>query len=675
MSRHLAGLRSPRVAPAVLGYAPLAVTGLVAGWLLASLPLLLAGAYRPLPATLLGAPAAVAFAFYVARRCPRLDGPAWTGWLTLGIVGAFGVLAWGWSSEHVVLRRDAGAYGLYAQALASSGRLPIPASAEVFGPGPSLPGAPPATWLPNVSPESPAFYADGGSVVPQFLPGTPMLLAVAGWLDGLRGILHANAILGAAGLLAVAGLAARLAGPRTAPFAALGTGLAYPVLHAARSPYSEPLALLLLFGGLALLAERRLELAGGLLAGLATVARIDAPADLLLLVPWAVLAAPLAGAGLALGVGSGLLAGFVLSRPYLDALGGELKMIAAAAAVLAGLSFAIRSRWRAGWRPAWLPVLGAGAVVVAAAAFAVRPLLQTVSRPNSARGMIEFLQRRQGLERDPTRTYDERTLYWVSWWLGWPLLVLTVAGLALLVHSRLRVCAAARSAAGSAPAHDPAPFLLVLSAATLVVLWKPSITPDHPWADRRLVSVILPGLVLCGAWLISRIPELLEGRLPRRRRGGPGRREGAAALAAVAVGGIALAPAALATAPLLPAATERGQVAAVDRLCARLGPRAAVVVTGTRGRAELPQTLRGLCGLPVVAVRDPHLAATVPQLRVAATRSGRELVVLAMSPSPLRAAGLTPEQVTALRTREDARMLVRRPTQDVPLSVDVWLAR
>ncbi len=637
----------------VLGYAPLAVAGLAAGWLLAGLPLLLAGVYRPVPATLLGVPVAIAFSWVVLHRCPRLDGPAWAGWLAVAAVVAFVVLAWGWSSEHVVLRRDAGSYGLYAQWLAGSGRLPIPASSHVFdsGAGP-------------VSFASPGFYGAGGSVVPQFMPGAPMLLAAAGWLGGLTGILHADAVLGGAALLAVAGLAARVAGPRWAPFAALGTGAAYPVLHAARSPYSEPLALLLLFGGLALLAERRPGLVGGLLggllAGLATVARVDAPADLLLLVPYAVLAAPLAGAGLTLGVGCGLGAGVVLSRPYVGSLRGELVAIAAAAVLLIGLSFAGRWRWRAGGAPRWAPDLAGAAVAAAAVLFAVRPAWQTVRRPNAAQGMIGALQQRQGLPLDPTRTYDEQALHWVGWWLGWPMLLLAVAGLALLVRRRLRA-----PAARQAGDYDPAPFLLVLCGAALTVLWKPSITPDHPWADRRLVPVVLPGLVICAAWLLSRIPDWLP-----RRRAVP-----AAVVTGVVAGIVALVPIVVASAPLLAVATERDEVAAVHRLCARLGPQSAVVITGSRGRNELPQTVRGICGLPVAVVADQRLAAVLPGLRTAVGRSGRQLAVLAMSPEVLRAAGLAPVEVEALHTREDARRLATRPGGDVPLTVEFWLAR
>lgn len=620
------------VTPLVLGCAPLALSAAAAGWLLASLPLLLAGVYRPVPATLLAGPAALALAWLVLRRCPRLDGPAWAGWLTLVVVAGFLVLAWSFSSEHVVLRRDPGSYTLYAQWLSAHGILPIPASARVFGPG--------------VTFSSPGFYAAGGSVVPQFLPGTPLLLAAAGWVGGLSGILHANALLGAGALLAVAGLTARLVGPRAAPFTALAVGAMYPVLHAARSPYSEPLALLLLFGGLALLAERRADLLGGLFAGLATVARIDAPADLLLLAPYAVLVSPAAGAGAGLGVGTGLLTGAVLSRPYLASLGGPLLQIAAAVVLLTAAALAARGRWRAGFRPAWLAPAAAAAVAVVGLVFTLRPLLQTVRRPNSASGMIGALQRRQGLPFDPTRTYDEWTLHWVAWWVGWPALILAFGGCALLVRRRLATVPWMGS-------YDPAALLLVLAAATLIVLWQPSITPDHPWADRRLVPVLLPALAICAAWALARVPPLW------------------------AAGGavVALVPVLAATKPLLGAATERGQVATVQHVCTALGPRSAVVVTGSRARNELPQTLRGLCGLPVGVVSERQLRATLPALQRAVAAAGRSLDVVAMTPEVLRVAGLTPRHVVSLHTREDARLLLHRPAGTVPLSVNVWVAR
>ena len=46
--------------------------------------------------------------------------------------------------------------------------------------------------------------------------------------------------------------------------------------------------------------------------------------------------------------------------------------------------------------------------------------------------------------------------------------------------------------------------LVVASGSTLLTLWRPGITPDHPWAERRLV-IALPFVALLvtagAAWL------------------------------------------------------------------------------------------------------------------------------------------------------------------------------
>src|SRR3984957_19267903 len=48
------------------------------------------------------------------------------------------------------------------------------------------------------------------------------------------------------------------------------------------------------------------------------------------------------------------------------------------------------------------------------------------------------------------------------------------------------------------------PFLIIAwSVGT--VLWDPAVAPWQPWASHRLVPVVLPGLVLFGVWVSSRV--------------------------------------------------------------------------------------------------------------------------------------------------------------------------
>jgi hypothetical protein len=156
---------------------------------------------------------------------------------------------------------------------------------------------------------------------------------------------------------------------------------------------------------------------------------------------------------------------------------------------------------QAGRRPArWLPALAALLVAAALAGFAVRPYLQMV---HDAPGVVVFrfiagLQRAQGLPVDPTRTYAESTLYWVIWYIGLPTVLLGGFGLALLARQCVRALLTRRDPSGSW--RNWALPLGITCAGSAAVLWDPDILPDQPWASRRLVVIVLPGLIACALW-------------------------------------------------------------------------------------------------------------------------------------------------------------------------------
>ena len=169
-------------------------------------------------------------------------GPRWAALLTLAVVAAATVWAVLHASENLLVRRDPGPYGLVGSWVAQHGTIELPSGAAVFG------------HLPGIAFNSPAFYGRHGDLIqPQFMSGLPVALAPAAWIGGLSWLLKANAVVGGFALLAFAGFVARAVGPRAAPFATLVLALSYPETHAFRSPYSEPLTQLLLFGGLCVL--------------------------------------------------------------------------------------------------------------------------------------------------------------------------------------------------------------------------------------------------------------------------------------------------------------------------------------------------------------------------------------------------------------------------------------
>ena len=85
-------------------------------------------------------------------------------------------------------------------------------------------------------------------------------------------------------------------------------------------------------------------------------------------------------------------------------------------------------------------------------------------------------QRADGLPIEPTRLYYEISLHWIFWYIGVPAVLFGTLGAALLARRCLR---------GRAPLWT----LPLMSFAWTIVatLYRPGITPDQPWASRRLV--------------------------------------------------------------------------------------------------------------------------------------------------------------------------------------------
>ena len=217
--------------------------------------------------------------------------------------------------------------------------------------------------------------------------------------------------------------------------------------------------------------------------------------------------------GLAAGVGYGLAGGYLLSRPYLDLVGPSLRplgLIAAAVVVLTLAALAAtRSRavlnqlrrLRSSQRlTSWLP-LAAAATVAVFAAFAVRPLIGNT--PGQ---------------------YDQNSLYWVIWYIGLPAVLLGAFGLAVLASRGVKSLLTWTDP--RATARTWALPLLIALWVIVTVLWRPAISPEQPWAARRLVPFVLPGLILgaiwASAWLSATWPASAAGATWPASAAGPG---------------------------------------------------------------------------------------------------------------------------------------------------------
>lgn len=652
---------------------------LLVAWLAGSLPLLMAGVFTIGPALVLFVLIATVTLTLGFRGLKRREGPPVPWWVVGGVVAvtlAFLALQLAMCSEQIVVRRDPASYVQFATWLTGHGSLPIPQPRWAFGGGD-----------PVLTYQSPAFYQRGTELYPQFMAGLPLVLALGGWIGGANVMVMMAPLLGACAVLSFAGLVARLVGPRWAPVGALALALTLPMQWVSRSTYSELPALVLLLGGLVLLHDVRELRSGaarigtflaGLALGLTVLVRIDGLRDVLPVVVFAGLlvarrrpTGPFLFGGLAVGAGAGLLEGFLLSGPYLEYLHASLSpLLVVSAAVVAatgGMVALMRGRRtrivlrRIAIRlcSGRVPDVAAVLTVLVFIGFAVRPYLQTVIRipgnPDDRvnASFITYAQRANGLPAEFGRQYSENSLYWVAWYIGVPALLLAAAGAALLARRLLR----RRSAEWLLP-------YAVIAWTTVTTLWRPGITPDHPWASRRLISIVIPGLLLLALWALA-------WAVRRIRRLGYGRP--AAGLTAAAGVLITLVPIVVTSGGLMFTRTEQGEIRAVRSLCTRLGQSASVVIVENVTADRFSQVIRGMCGIPTARTRPGAREQDVRRVIAKIYAAGRRPVILGGLPSAVAPYGEA-RQVLHIKTRQDEHTLVTPPNGTWGLTMDIWMS-
>lgn len=679
---------------------------------------------------------------------------------TIVIAVAFAVWEALRHSQQVLAAADPGVYLQYGYWIAGHGTVKIPLDAAAFG------GQGPLDF------NTYGFIPNGSSLTPNFLPGLPLVLAAGVWLHGISGALLAGPAIAGCAVLSFAGLCGRLVGPRWAPVGAVVLALTLPEQSTGRTTLSEPLLQVLLFGGLCLIIDslvvtrRRhapdtgpgqpgvpaaaLVLAGvgGFAFGLTLLVWIGALSLLLPAFPVLALmfvarrpqAGPMA-LGVFLGAACGLFAALVLARPYLSAQSSALHTFGLCAAgfgiataLVAPLGFPPARAWlrRAGvarprflgfrWRKRWhgvgwrLPSLAVvaqwvlfAAPVIVLIGFAIRPYVQ-VTKGSTDPYVIRYvasLQRLLHLPVDGRRQYYENSLDWVVWYLGVPAVLLACAGAALLGRRMMRAVYSWRTSAAAARLWGLT--YLVLAWSIVTVLWDPSVLPGQPAASRRLVPVVLPGLVLLAVWASW----LLKGRAfdfgARRVTAwavgvccalalvipafwssfapdfGVRHRASSGVSVSVAWHGVATTK------------TGLGTVHAVDSLCSAIGSDAAVVFTDALTADNFAPVVRGICGQPAALVPASAAgpagsgsvgsgsgsagsgsagsgSAVVAEVVSSIERAGRKPVLVGAARSSVTGFGVPARTVVSLRTRTEPSVLNGPPAGSWPFSYTVWMA-
>ncbi|WP_084124228.1 hypothetical protein [Demequina sp. NBRC 110054] len=535
------------------------------------------------------------------------------GMLLVGGLAAWVVVNLFFAAEYILVVRDPGFLTLSGLWLVDHASTDIPASGAVEA----------AALQSNLIPDaSQAWNLLGDAVQPQGAKMLPATIAVGGWIAGTAGVYGANIVIGAAGMAAVYLVARRLLSPLAALAPAALLGLTVAHIGLSRAAYTEPLTLVLVFAGI-LWSWRGVNerawaplLAGAFVSGATVFARIDGAVFALGALVGTVLALSGAAAprrwrrGAALAyvtlqavvLAGGYLSLYRWSRAYLERLGDETTLLIGAYAVLAALAFLWAMSWVEGSRMDRLlhaltaglghrGSLAGGLVVVGLfTVLASRPLWMTSRRGTDTsaeqftNSVIEGFQASAGLESDPTRTYAESSVTWLSYYLTWPLVLLAFVGFGVLTYRALR------------GRYDWWVPLIAILPSTLFYLWKPAIIADQIWSIRRFEPAALPGFAIAatvgGLWLAARLTREHSRQL--------GKRVVAAALVVLPITAwVSVSPGS--SVPVGAAVnvftTEMdGADAMIDAMCEEIDGRP-VVLAGT---SEVFGTIRVVCDVPVV---------------------------------------------------------------------------
>ena len=496
----------------------------------------------------------------------------------IGVAAILAITAWNsaHASQHVLINRDGGSYANTARWIARDGSLAV------------KPRVGPFANPPTVGFDSFAVYEmPDGSLQFQFAHLLPVVLAEAYAIRGDAGLFHAPEVLGGIALLAFYVLAWRLLRrPLFALAAMLALAFVIPQVSFSRDSYSEIPSQILLFTALwmlvtpRLLPKWRVALASGLFLGALEATRIDAIVFLigvpvLLLIAWLradrdlrrrdVLPASCAFvAGLVPGMTLGLVDLTRHSGMYYQDLSHDVRqlvLVAIGSAVVCGCALVAGSRRpliRGLRRLPSTTLATGGAVLVGGAGFfawLVRPHIQHLH--GAPIGLVGGLQAAEHVPVDATRTYFERSLTWMGWYLGPLTLAVAIIGAALLVRElllgrRTRVIGA----------------LAVLGPGSVLYIYKASAVPDHVWVTRRFLVSAFPLLVLLALGLAA----ACSGVRLRDRLGAAPR------AAAIVFAILAVAYPMYTVIGLRSMSEERGFLAVVHDACADIGPHAAVVV-------------------------------------------------------------------------------------------------
>jgi 4-amino-4-deoxy-L-arabinose transferase-like glycosyltransferase len=428
-------------------------------------------------------------------------GQAITKRLILGAVlaGSFALYA-AFPHDSFFVGRDQGTYANQALHIARSGELFLdaPFTFDDASLREAIDGSYTATGL----------YPGAERLTVQFSPVFPIWLAIAFSALGIVGLQGFNALIATLSVGIFFGIAARLMSRRVALAATLLFAFNPMQIWISRVTLSEIIAQYLVLSGILLmfLAGRRRAAPLWLLAGLTLGASVLVRIDGFVLAPIAAAfvwltrclprdARPQIARFQNLGVLSllGILAVGVpfyclTTAPYMSAQSKHLLPLGGCAAVLLVLGWARFGRrlltQLVSQRGVWIGI-GAAIALLGIYAYFIRPRWEPFSFYDNPHGVH-------------ARNFREDSFVNLGAYVTPLLPFVALLGFWSLLQRGLR------------PKTRGATLFLVLSCGgySLLYLYSPSISPDHPWGMRRFVPMVIPGVVLLSSFILDRARHL-----------------------------------------------------------------------------------------------------------------------------------------------------------------------
>lgn len=345
---------------------------------------------------------------------------------------------------------------------------------------------------------------------PQFYHGYSAWLAAGHRFFGFDGFLYMTPILGLISMLVLYAAVSNLWDKRTGFLTVLLLGLNIAQIWYARGPYSEILSQLVIWFCILFTVQAwrtkssLLAAVAGLAAGATLLVRLDnifiaIPVGLSLIFILADNQGKLGRWGwsfvLSLGVFCGVFVSYALKfgreytrdllieqSPVPDSFTLEMLFLTLGAMAAGGFLIAILLRrqwvklleWARSKREIITVILGIGTVLIFGWLYFIRPLNPTPD-----------------LLPEGTRTFREESLVRLGWYISPLGILLALGGFVEFIHNRFRK-------------QHVFPILFILTFCGLY-LYDPRIYPDHFWAVRRYVPIIIPSFTVFMAYMLNRL--------------------------------------------------------------------------------------------------------------------------------------------------------------------------